>query len=677
VPASRMPAPDRHGRRRFNKRVAAVVAGGVLAAAATTGAFVASAAVPTFPDNLVVFPDRDFITVEGYQDRIGQTATVEVSRGDQVIGSAQSTVAEGDVAFEINHPGGACWGDGTGLKVTPDIKPGDKVSIKFGGEVVGDTVVQDTYVSRDSELVGSTLTIRGHIAPNVNQAQLEQRIVNPDLTDTNIGRRDVRATPASVLTPSDKGGYSSMLTVDPATDSFTATYVFDDPAVAQIAASGGGERMMAWQEEDLEANRQGLTIAEYKEVGGPGMGGCPAGPGDAGAPAPGKSSVLRSADKTSVEVTWTAAESIPTAEPVSGYSVEAIANTASSTSGDFAVLGRRTSASANKATITGLSASESYKVEVRSIAGAKMSDAFPVDVPTSPSAAGDTTVPTLTASPEPNADGSAFLTKAVTLGVGTDTADIYYTTDGSDVLGGDLLPTDTANLYTGPIPITADNTLVKAVAIDRAGNVSTVLSGKYSPAAPDPAPGAPTDLSGTVGQASVTLNWTAPEAGVSTYSVQAYDSETATVPVATKETTATSTTITSLTAGTQYWFTVKAKNSTGYGQESAKVGPLSPTAVTDRVTIGRAQWKTGEFRVVGTGSVANAVVTVWRSTADGKIDKSRPALGSATVINAGTPAGGDYELRLRNGAAPTANPGRIFVESNNGGVAGPATVVNG
>ena len=40
---------------------------------------------------------------------------------------------------------------------------------------------------------------------------------------------------------------------------------------------------MSWQEEDADGNRQGLTIAEYGEAGGPGMGGCPAGPGD---PAP-------------------------------------------------------------------------------------------------------------------------------------------------------------------------------------------------------------------------------------------------------------------------------------------------------------------------------------------------------------------------------------------------------
>jgi hypothetical protein len=35
---------------------------------------VAAAAVPAFPNNIVVFPDRDFVTIEGYQDRIGQEA---------------------------------------------------------------------------------------------------------------------------------------------------------------------------------------------------------------------------------------------------------------------------------------------------------------------------------------------------------------------------------------------------------------------------------------------------------------------------------------------------------------------------------------------------------------------------------------------------------------------------
>ena len=61
--------------------------------------------------------------------------------------------------------------------------------------------------------------------------------------------------------------------------------MFTTLETARIAASGGGERFMSWQVEDAEANRQGLTIAEYGELGGPGMGGCPAGPADVGAPA--------------------------------------------------------------------------------------------------------------------------------------------------------------------------------------------------------------------------------------------------------------------------------------------------------------------------------------------------------------------------------------------------------
>jgi hypothetical protein len=62
----------------------------------TGGVLVASAATPEFPNNLVVFPDRDFLAVEGYQDRVGQTALIEVTRGGEVVGSAKATIAEGD-----------------------------------------------------------------------------------------------------------------------------------------------------------------------------------------------------------------------------------------------------------------------------------------------------------------------------------------------------------------------------------------------------------------------------------------------------------------------------------------------------------------------------------------------------------------------------------------------------
>jgi hypothetical protein len=665
-------APGRRGRRWLNRRVTATVVAGIAAGGVATAAIVADAAVPTFPNNIVVFPDRDFVSVEGYQDHVGETALLEVTRGGQVIGSSKAVVEEGDVAFEVNHPGGVCWGNDTSLKVTPDIRPGDKVSISFNGIDGGTTTTANTFVTEDMSLVTGTsgakdtIVVKGFVGPGVNTAQMEQRIINPDLVDTAIARRDIRAVPGP-LTPSDKGGYSSALTFEG--DTFTATYVFQNAGDALIASQADlGERAMSWEVEDADANRQGLTIAEFGEAGGPGMGGCPAGPGDAGAPQPGGASVQRSADKTSVSVTWTPRDQVPTAEPVSGYSIDAIQQSESA-AGEHVVLGKRTGASATHVNIDGLKADQGYDVEVRSIAGGKMSEAFTVQVP-SDTTPGDVTPPTLTADP---ADTQAVnIASEITLSSGDANADIYYTIDGTAAVEGGL-PSDTARLYTGPIVLSEQVTL-HAVAFDRAGNFTT-FQATYKPeetATPVPAP--VSAITGTAGMQSVTLSWAAPEAGVTGYGVQAYVNGVANGPL--RETSERTMTISGLTAGTEYFFTVKAKNSAGYGEESTKYGPLVPTRVTDTVSIERATWKSGEFRVRGSGSVVGAIVTVYAAGADGKIDRTRN-LGQGQVVAAVPPAIGEFDLRFRNGAAPATNPGRIFVESDGGGVAGPATVTAG
>ena len=105
--------PPREGRpwRRRQRVVAGLIATGLAGTSLFTPGL-AAAAPPTFPDNLVVFPDRDFITIEGFQEHKGETATVEVTRGGTVVGSAQGLVSGDEVAFEINHPGGVCWGAG-------------------------------------------------------------------------------------------------------------------------------------------------------------------------------------------------------------------------------------------------------------------------------------------------------------------------------------------------------------------------------------------------------------------------------------------------------------------------------------------------------------------------------------------------------------------------------------
>jgi hypothetical protein len=495
---------------------------------------------------------------------------------------------------------------------------------------------------------------------------MEQRIINPDLVDTEIGKRDIRAVPGP-LTPAPRGGYSSALTFEG--DTFTATYVFQDPANATLAANAPlGERAMSWQVEDADGNRQGLTIAEFGEAGGPGMGGCPAGPGDLGSPKPGGASLVRGADKTSMSVKWTPATVIPGTPAITGYSVEAIQQTPSAT-GEKVVVGKRTGELATGVVLTGLSATDGYDVEVRSMTADKMGAPFTIQAAT-PSDLGDTTPPSLIATPGDTAAVNVTSTITLASEVG---ADIYYTLDGSPAISGDL-PSDKALLYTDPIAISQARTL-HAVAFDPAGNFSTFTADYQPPVDTTPVPSAITNITGTAGQAAVTLSWASSEAGVTGYSVQAYVNDAKVGAAVT--TTAKTVTINSLTPGTEYFFTVRAKNTAGFGPESTPYGPLVPTKVTDRVTITTAKWKVGDFRVTGTGSLVGAIVTVRPATSTGAIDRTR-SLGTAQTVPAVAPAtGGTYDIRLRNANAPATNPGKIYVESDSGGVAGPFVVTNG
>ena len=719
----------------------------------------ANAAVPAFPDNIVVFPDRDFVSIEGYEGHAGETATLEVKRAGKIIGSAEAAVDAGGVAFEVNHPGGVCWGAGTGLAVTPDIRPGDVVSMRFGTTAAGETTVQDTYVTGDAELNGSTIVVKGHIGAGVKPAQLEQRIIEPALKDTSIGRRDIRAIPGP-LTPSDKGGYSSGLEVTG--DTFTATYVFDDAANAEIAANAGlGERAMAWELEDADANRQGLTIAEYGEPGGPGMGGCPNGPLQSGPPAP--SGITAAKTSGGLKLNWTPAEAIPGTPAITGYRAVAVGKTV--TTNEQVEIGKRISGpAATGTTITGLSSTEEYDVYVVGISS--VGETFPAAhaIPVT-----DTTPPTVSATPN---GGTSAVAQTVTLKSSETGSDIYYTIDGSEpVLSGGVL-SESAKRYTAPMEIATTSTL-KFAAFDPSGNVSTTVETLFT-VTNDPVPSAPAFASApVVGQGTATLSWTAPNPGaagltITGYTVQAYSGDTAFGAPKTVAGDVTTLVYDGLSGDTAYTFTVRATNVNGTGPESPKTaaatvqgavvaiaGPdqnvvrrttatpvtldgtgsttagatykweqvlssatdpnkistltgattLKPTfslpvfqptmtndpltfrltvtvgttvrtdevkvvPVADRVTI-IAQWKSGDFRISGTGSVVGSTVTVRVGGPTGRL------LGQAAVTAAAAPAtGGVYSLRLRNAAAGTTNPGTVWVVSNTGGSAGPVAVTN-
>src|SRR5207248_7348165 len=89
---------------------------------------------------------------------------------------------------------------------------------------------------------------------------------------------------------------------------------------------------------------------------------------------------------------------------------------------------------------------------------------------------------------------------------------------------------------------------------------------------PQSAPGTPTNVAATAGYTSVGLTWTAPSSGgsVTTYTVTPFIGSTAQAPVqVTGNPAPTAATVTGLTNGTTYTFTVSAANPTGPGGTSA------------------------------------------------------------------------------------------------------------
>ena len=169
---------------------------------------------------------------------------------------------------------------------------------------------------------------------------------------------------------------------------------------------------MTWQEEDADANRQGLTIAEMEELGGPGMGGCPAGPTEQSAPLPGGAFAVRSTDKTSAEGQLGARD--PAAGCRRGHRLQRRGDRCDHEHHRPAGRGRRPGRRRRSkgATLTGLKATESYTVEVRSLTGAKLSEPFTVSPGTGPAATGRRHLPpAVTATPAPNPDPHAAVTR--------------------------------------------------------------------------------------------------------------------------------------------------------------------------------------------------------------------------------------------------------------------------
>ena len=173
--------PARRTRGHGSGRGVVLVAAGGLAASALAAVPASATIVNVEPGhNVTVFHNIDFVAVSGWGD--GEEITITVERRGALIGTATGPASDpeltGSSGLEVNHgPEGApvagdCW-EGH----TPDIRPGDRISVT--NNVVTDTVVVDNiaFTGRPREMRDGDIVVP-FVAKRANGRAVPIRLID-------------------------------------------------------------------------------------------------------------------------------------------------------------------------------------------------------------------------------------------------------------------------------------------------------------------------------------------------------------------------------------------------------------------------------------------------------------------------------------------------------------------
>ncbi len=608
-------------------------------------AFVA-AQLPHFPDDIIVFPDRDYVNVLGFNGAnpatpySGKKAQIQVYRSingiNTVVGEAFPTISGTNFAFDINHPFGYCWGAGSKYQVTPDVQAGDQVVIKVDGvQIAASTVLPIKIVQKN--IVQNVVTLSGTgVLALPDPTFIDCRIVQPALVNTIVGRRDVRAVPAAagVLKTS---GYTSTLVTNG--DAFTCTFTFFDGAgqpnpTNAASAYTGISSVSGWLFADAAGNTNGMTISEFEAAGGPMDSTCPA------AAEKVKPVANEGFGYDGTKMYWNAGQDIPGAtNQFNYYNVEvyrsALVGGVSSVSiGGAKVPSALTSAGYIAPAISAPLATNDA-VHVRAIvdtANAELFSASKRKVHTA------TSLSALTAAQSPVFSSSNnAIVSSVTLTSGQGLQMAYTVTDGTTGVTPVLGTNAIIYASTKPIQITGTQTVV-AIAFDASGKVSARSTATFN----NPTPGKVQLATGVlVAPKNIRVSWVPyTDSTITGYRIYTVNGNSKTL-VGTAAATASSfdaVDTTKFVVGSTYTFVVAAINTfNGVTYEGVSSDPTvaasffaGPDVITHTIT-----YKPGvELRMSGVGSVEGSIVSVY-------LPGSNVPLGSVAVTR------GVYRMRIR------------------------------
>ncbi|EMY33263.1 Fibronectin type III domain-containing protein [Arthrobacter crystallopoietes BAB-32] len=622
--------------RRSRGALVALTAAGLVAGGTSA---VVAANPPTGPGNIEIFTKRDMVAIEGYTAQAGQTADITVKRGGSVIGMASGTV-DSTGFLEVNHPGGVCWD-----LVTPNIQGGDEVNVQFtdgssDGAIAGSAVITsvekvDMPATEAAGDVEGQVVIEGTYGADVDPARMEVEIVNPDMRDMGIGER-------AIGWPSDDAPTTYAIDGTAADGKFSVTYGFFS-AAERDAAFAGDPAVASWQADAVGVEMQlGLTISEFKEIDGPGFGGCPAGPTGQAANPP--TNVFAKADGSgNITATWDYGTVPADAPAMTGYKLIA----------KDTVLNQEISATvgadATTATLRGLVNGQEYPVEVVALNGqastpasagtVMVSDAAP-SAPAAPAEAGGVSVK----------DGAMAGTAEVTwtAAAANGSAVTGYRVDAMAADGTVAAKADAAAGDTSA-------TLAGLTGGTEYGFVVTAISGAGETAAPAvqytlgspalTAPTAPNVVRVVPGNGTANVEWQSSTAGntpITGYRLTATPGTGEAVKVDAAAD-ATSATLSGLTNGTTYTLGLVATSAAGDSAPASFGSNASVTLTPNDQITGTAQYRTddSEWRVSGSASITTGNSITLRN-ADG-IQIGQPV----TVA-----ADGTWTYRGRNSGAP-------------------------